>query len=326
MWADVERTRAIAVTTALKELAPEDDRAAYECALGMLFNLAQEAANRESMWMDEEGTRTALIHAAHLTEPRDRKRRLLAVRALQNLAVEPRNREKIWMDGEGARAVFSKAAMSDDPEEGMIRLFGVAGLQHLGSEQVLKEEMWADEAGARAALVKVASAKKPADGDEATEQREARERALSALQSLSAEVEIKVPMWNDVQTREAFVAAARFADPGDVRARSSALGALQNISSEEDVKLPMWQDVAGCRSVLVEAAKITNPAGRDGRDRAVAALWNLSTDPDVRSDDIWLDKDATGPVCVLEMTAHLNGDDDRKARGYALAALQALGK
>merc|ERR1712217_894509 len=70
-------------------LTGPSDRKIRANAMGVLWNLAAEVANQETMWKDEHGVRAALVEASVLTHQEDRDVRTRAEGALSCLkAVE----------------------------------------------------------------------------------------------------------------------------------------------------------------------------------------------------------------------------------------------
>merc|ERR1712060_694473 len=100
---------------------------------GILQNLAAEAGNRESMWMDEKGAQAVLVEGAKLTDPADRESRERALGALRNLAARTAKGEGVpyWKDHEEARQALQAASKLSDPADSKSKAHAEAALLHL---------------------------------------------------------------------------------------------------------------------------------------------------------------------------------------------------
>merc|ERR1740121_3241049 len=156
------------------------------------MNLTVETGNKEAMWSDEDGARSALVEAALLGPGIDDKSWTCALTAMWCLAVEPGNRTPMWEDVEGVRAAVLKAAMTEQgasDANGRARERALGTLQYLATEKANQSAMWHDEA-TRMALVKAAALSDPAAS-------KMRGYALAALWNLSSCAENKTVMWQE---------------------------------------------------------------------------------------------------------------------------------
>jgi len=302
IWRDEHGTRSILVQAA--SLTSSMDRKSRACALGTLWNLAMDPANRHQMWSDTP-TRAAIVEGAGATDEQDGQTRTSALAAFHHLSEELLNRDSMWAHS-GARAALVAAARASDWP---LRERAVGVFWNLSATTAIRAEMWADKLGARAiivesALLDVESAQK------------VRLRALAALYNMSTVIANRSPMWRDAAgARAALVAAASHHAPEAREARAYGLAALQNLSSEEAES--MWQDEGGARLAVLQAALLTDDADVKARACATLVMHSFARVPANRS-AMWQD---SGARAAALMAASASGSIELEVRESGLLVL-----
>lgn len=254
-------------------------------------------------------TRQALLHAAALTDPKDRMARHLALNSLQRLATGAQNKAQLWEDEGFARKVILDAAAMEDPEDNEGRCCALGTLWNIAGDTTLRGSMWGDDTTRSIVLKAVQS-----------ETAEVRDLALGILWGLSPKANA-APMWQEESVRAAVMKAASSEQADGRKGRSYALAILQNLAEETENRAAMWADADGVRVALKAASGLTNPEDKDLRGRALGAFMNLSVEA-ANKEDMW--NDAEGARAAILEAANLAPGLDDKSRSCALAAVWCL--
>lgn len=195
--------------------------------------------------------------------------------------------------------VASKRGTADGP-----RAEAISAIADMCADNAKKEQFWKDKEGVLAALL---GAINPAGQPEP-----ARQGAIRALCHLATHPQNRQPMWDEVEVREIFVAAAAAGQPAPQR--ELAVSALAAMAQEPDLAQPMWYDAKGARAAFVSAAAKGEPDAL--RNHAVRALADLVNDK-ANQMTLW----ASDGVRAVLVAAAAPSEANEWIHAYAVRAL-----